>query len=99
MQLSKELKEDLEVLLALDGEAFEQVVVLAAAQLHSGAPGAKAIKSAASTLNVGPQELSAALEALSFVIAESARQQLPEQELRTALTEQVRQVLYVRVTL
>ena len=90
LQLGRELKEHLEVLLTLDGEEFEQVVAISAAQLHSGAPGAKAIKSAASTLNVGPEELSVALEALSFVIAESARQQLSEQDLRTALTEQVR---------
>lgn len=89
LQLGRELKEDLEVLRALDGEAFEQVASIAAAQLHSGAPGGKAIKSAAATLNLGAEELSAALEALSFVIAESARQQLPEQELRTALQERL----------
>jgi len=89
MEMGKELKVDLEVLKTLDGEAFEQVAAIAAAQLHSGAPGSKAIKTAAATLNLGAEELAAALEALSFVITESARQQLPEQELRTALQEQL----------
>ena len=89
MEMGKELKADLEVLKTLDGEAFEQVAAIAAAQLHSGAPGGKAIKTAAATLNLGAEELAAALEALSFVITESARQQLPEQELRTALQEQL----------
>ena len=89
MRLGQELKADLEVLRALDGEAFEQVASIAATQLRSGAPGAKAVKNAAAALAVGPEELAAALEALSFVIAEAARLQIPEQDLRAALQEQL----------
>ena len=87
--LDKVIKEDLEVLQNLDSEGFEQVTAIAAAQLHSGAPGNKALKNAAAALQIGADELSAALEALCFVITESARQQLSEQELRTALQEQL----------
>lgn len=87
--LDKVIKEDFEVLQNLDSEGFEQVTAIAAAQLHSGAPGNKALKNAAAALQLGADELSAALEALCFVITESARQQLSEQELRTALQEQL----------
>jgi hypothetical protein len=87
--LDKVIKEDFEVLQNLDSEGFEQVTAIAAAQLHSGAPGNKALKNAAAALQIGADELSAALEALCFVITESARQQLSEQELRTALQEQL----------
>ena len=89
LHLSKELRDELEVLNSLDSEAFEQVASIAATQLHSGAPGGKAVKNAAAALNMGAEELAAALDALSFVIAESARQNLPEQELRTALQDQL----------
>ena len=52
-------------------------------------PGAKAVKNAAAALAVGPEKLAAALEALSFVIAEAARLQLPGHDLRAALQEQL----------
>ena len=87
--LSKELLQDIEPLGSLDGEAFAQVASISAQQLHAGGTGAKAIKTAAATLDMDAEELASALEALSFVIAEAARQKLPEQELRTALLEQL----------
>ena len=89
LRLGEELRAEIEALRGLDSEAFEQVAAIAAAQLRSGAPGAKAVKNAAAALAVGPEELAAALEALSFVIAEAARLQLPEQDLRAALQEQL----------
>jgi hypothetical protein len=89
LQLSKELRDDLTVLQAIECDAFEQVASMAAAQLRSGALSGKAIRSAAGVLNLGEEELALALDALSFTIAESARQQLPEQELRSALREQL----------
>ena len=91
LRLGEELRAEIEALRGLDSEAFEQVANIAAAQLRSGAPGAKAVKNAAAALAVGPEELAAALEALSFVIAEAARLQprLPGHDLRAALQEQL----------
>lgn len=89
LRLGEELRAEIEALRGLDSEAFEQIAAIAAAQLRSDAPGAKAVKNAAAALAVGPEKLAAALEALSFVIAEAARLQLPEQDLRAALQEQL----------
>lgn len=85
----KELRADLEALQAVDGDAFEQIASMAAAQLRAGAPSGKAIKNAAGALKLGEEELSLALDALSFTIAESARQELPESELRSVFQEQL----------
>ena len=89
LQLNKELREDLTVLQTVECDAIEQVASMAAAQLRSGALSGKAIRNAAGVLNLGEEELALALDALSFAIAESARQHLPEQELRSALQEQL----------
>ena len=89
LKLGKEVAGDVEALSGLDAAAFEQVATIAAEQLRTGAPGGKAIKSAAAALGLGAAELATALEALSFVIAEAAHQNIPESGLREQLQEQL----------
>ena len=89
LQLGKEVAGDVEALSGLDAAAFEQVATIAAEQLRTGGPGGKAIKSAAAALGLGAAELATALEALSFVIAEAAHQNIPESGLREQLQEQL----------
>ena len=54
LRLEEELRAEIEALRGLDSEAFEQIAAIAAAQLRSDAPGAKAVKNAAAALAVGP---------------------------------------------
>lgn len=88
-RFGKELCEDLEALRSIESDAFDKIASMAAAQLRAGAPSGKAIRNAAGALNLGEEELSLALDALTFAIAESARQQLPESELRSVFKDQL----------
>lgn len=87
MMLSRELKEDVALLQQLETESVGKVMDMAVLQLREGPPNKKAFVEASEAVGVEPMELASTIEAVIQLLLETARLQLPEQDLRQSLED------------